>query len=122
MTESVLALPVSVEQIAAAIKHMSPANQRRLLDLVPELRQISSPTPRTIYEARASTGMVREQIQQALAGQTLSSDDPFLGGLTLGQYLDLPDEERARLWESLTDTTWAEAEERDVEPDALPAR
>jgi len=101
-----------------AIKQMSPASRQRLFDLVPELRQTPPPAPRAIYEARANVAIVREQVQQAIAGQKFSPDDPFLGGLTLKQYLDLPDEERARLWESLTDKTWAEAEERD----ALPAR
>jgi hypothetical protein len=116
MAESILAVPVSVEQIAMAIKQMSPATRQRLLDLVPELCQTPSPAPRTIYETRASVTIVREQVQQALAGQPPSPDDPFLGGLTLKQYLDLPDEERARLWESLTDQTWTEAGERDALP------
>jgi hypothetical protein len=114
MTESIVALPVSVEQIAAVIKQMSPDNRQRLLDLVPELRQPLEPRARTLREARANMSLVREQVQQALAGQSLSPNEPFLGELTLGQYLALPDAERARLWESLTHPTWTEAEERDA--------
>lgn len=122
MGEPILALPVSVEQIAAAIKQMSPASRQRLLDLVPELGRMSQSPARTLYEAHTSASLVREQVQQALAGQGFSPDDPFWGELTLGQYLDLPDEERAQLWESPTDMTWSEVEERDAKPDALPAR
>jgi len=118
MAEFILAVPVSVEQIAMAIKQMSPASRQRLLDLVPELRQTPSPASRAVYQARASVAIVREQVQQVIAGQPFAPDDPFLGGLTLKQYLDLPDEERARLWETPTDTTWSETEERG----AMPAR
>jgi len=38
MTKSVLALPVTIEQIATAIKQMSPAERQRLFELVPELQ------------------------------------------------------------------------------------
>lgn len=119
MSQSVVSLPVSVEQIAAAIRQMPPAERKRLLDLVPELRQFAR---RTLDEARTSAASVRADVQQALAGQALSSTDPFLGDLTLDQYLALPDEERARLWETPVDATWIEAEERDVRSDTLSAR
>jgi hypothetical protein len=42
---------------------------------------------------------------QALGGQLLSPAELFLGDLTLGQYMELPDEDRARLWDE-----WAEEE------------
>ena len=42
MAESVFALPVSVEQVAAVIKQMSQADQRHLLELVPNLRHLVS--------------------------------------------------------------------------------
>jgi len=101
---AVLALPVSVEQIAAAIRQMRSADQQRLLDMVPELRQAATQvSSRTLDEARVSVERLRAEVAQALGGQRLSPDAPFLGDLTLRQYLDLPDEERARLWEAETD-------------------
>ena len=106
MAGSVLALPVSVEQVAAVIKQMNSADRRRLLDLVPELRQIAQQErSRTVEEAQATVEQVRMEVIQALGDQPLSPDELFLDDLTLEQYLDLPDEERARLWEE-----WGEVE------------
>ena len=122
MSKSVLALPVSIEQLAVAIRRMSPADQQRLLELVPELRRAAKqPPPRTLDEARVSVERVRAEVAQAFAAQRLSPDEPFVGDLTLGQYLDLPDEARARLWNAWTDVDLDGIEERDVRPDALPA-
>jgi hypothetical protein len=99
-------LTTSVEQVAIVIKQMGPAERRRLLDLVPELRQETTQTPsRTPAEIHAAVERVRAEVMQALNGQLLSPTEPFLGDLTLGQYMDLADEDRARLWDE-----WAEEE------------
>ena len=122
MSQSILALPVSVEQLAAVIRRMSPAERQRLLALVPELRQDATQLPaRLLDEARASVEEVRAEVAQVVAGQLLSPDEPFVGDLTLGQYLDLPDEERARLWKAWADIALDDVEERDVRSDAMPA-
>jgi len=123
MSQAVFALPVSVEQLAAAIRQMSPADRQRLLTLVPELRQEATQAPpRTRDEAGAAVARIQAEVRQALGGQLLSPDEPFVGDLTLGQYLDLPDEERARLWHAWTDVDMHELEERDVRRDAAPAQ
>ena len=123
MTQTVFALPVSVEQVAAVIKQMPPTDRRRLLELVPELREVPPPSaPRTLAEASASAELTRAEVKQALAGQPVVATDPFVGNLTLEQYLNLPDEERARLWELPAGVTLIEAEEREVKPDAVLAR
>jgi hypothetical protein len=119
----VFALPISIEQLATVIRHMTPADRQRLLDLVPELRQEATQvSPRTLDEARAAIERVREKVTQALAGQLLAPDELFVGELTLGQYLNLPDEARARLWEAWADGDIYQLEERNVRPDAVPAR
>jgi hypothetical protein len=123
MSTSVFALPISIEQLATVIRHMTPADRLRLLDLVPELRQEATQvSPRTLDETRAAIERVREKVTQALAGQLLAPDEPFVGELTLGQYLNLPDEARARLWEAWAGSDLHQLEERDVQPDAVPAR
>jgi len=122
MSKTVFALPVSVEQIAAAIKQMSPAEQRRLLDLVPELRQaIIQPASRTEEEARETVEVLRAQVMRALEGRSLSPSEPFLGDLTLEQYLELTDQERAKLWEQWAEQSVEDFEELDVRSDAVPA-
>ena len=123
MTTSVFALPISIEQLATVIRHMTPVDRQRLLDLVPELRQEATRVPpRTPDEAQAAIERVREKVTQALAEQLLAPDEPFVGDLTLGQYLNLPDEARARLWEAWADGNLHQLEERGVRPDAVPAR
>ncbi|MCP4404510.1 MAG: hypothetical protein GY801_45315 [bacterium] len=53
MVESIFALPVSVEQVAAVIKQMGQAEQRHLLELVPNFRVLASQTSsRTKEEAQ----------------------------------------------------------------------
>lgn len=115
MANSVVALPVSVEQVAAAIRQMKLPERKRLIELVPELRQeMIEILPRTMDEARASVEQVRVDIQQVLAQTSISSDEPFLGNLTVGQYLDLPDDKRAQLWNELAEDDLDEMEEREV--------
>ena len=65
---------------------------------------------------------VRAEIMRALGDQPIPPTLPFLGDLTLGQYLDFPDEDRARLWEELAEIDMDGLDELDVRPDALPAR
>jgi hypothetical protein len=119
----VFALPISIEQLATVIRHMTTADRQRLLNLVPELRQEATQvSPQTLDEARAAIERMREKVTQALAGQLLAPDEPFVEELTLGQYLNLPDEARARLWEAWADGDPHTLEERDVRPDVVPAR
>ncbi len=120
MSGTVLALPVSVEQIAAAIKQMKPEDQQRLLDLAPDLRRIAAnPPSRTTEQAQATVARVQADVLAAVEGRPLSPDEPFLGDLTLGQYQALPDEEKARLWETWAGADWTALKEREVNPDAL---
>ena len=102
---------------------MSPAERQRLFELVPELQPEQLTIQRTKTEALASLVEVDAKLSQILSHQPLSSDEPFIGNLTLGQYLDLPDDERERLWDELSNhDTWIDdSQEKDVRPDALPA-
>ena len=121
--EARLALPVSVEQVAVVIKQMSRSDRERLLNLVPELRQMSPTTSRRQGDqAVAVVERMREEVRRALGGQLLSQSEPFLGELTLGQYLELPDDERGQLWDVWAEIETEELEELDVHPDAMPTR
>ncbi len=122
MSGSTFALPVSVEQVAVVIKQMGPSERRRLLKLVPELRQATTQAPsRASGEVHAAVERVRVEVMQALSGQPLSPAELFLDDLTLGQYMDLPDEDRVRLWDEWAEIDLEELEEMDVRPDAVPA-
>lgn len=123
MQSAMVAMPVTIEQVAVVVRNMSRKDRQRLLELVPELRETPS-TPLSVQVAKdqAPVEQLRREILAALDGQLLASDEPFLDNLTVGDYLDLPDAERAHLWDKWTanaDLSW---EEVDVRPDALPAR
>lgn len=104
MSRMITALPVTVEQIAVAVKRMSRGDQQQLLDLVPDLCQLAGQPPvRTLREATASVYALRAEVLAALDGQPLSPDEPFFRGLTLGQYEALSDVQKADLWDDLTE-------------------
>jgi hypothetical protein len=119
MSDSILTLPVSVEQIAVVIKQMSPADQKRLLDLAPKLRDVAihqQSLDKNAEQIQTNIAHLRTEVLTAVGNQPLSPDDPFLGNLTLGQYLALPDEEKARLWEEWADIDLMELGEQEVSP------
>lgn len=121
--EARLALPVSIEQVAVVIKQMSRSDRERLLDLAPELRQMAlHAAPRQEDGGLAAVERMRLEVNRALGGQLLSPSEPFLGGLTLGQYLALPDEERGRQWDAWAAIKPEELAELDVHLDTVPAR
>ena len=121
MSELVFPLPVSIEQIATVIKQMDPADQKRLLDLVPSLRQIAvQPPVRTAEQTQANIARLQAEVLAVLDNQPLSPDEPFLGDLTLGQYHALPEEKKAELWDEWADVDLMELDEQEVDPNALP--
>jgi hypothetical protein len=118
---SVFALPVSVEQIATAIRQMDVRDRERLLDLVPELCPAASKQAgRTVRQARASVARLREEVVAAVA-TPLAPDEPFLGDLTLAQYHALSEDEKERLWDEWAGLDLIDLEEQEVRGDALPA-
>lgn len=117
MSDAILSLPVSLEQIGAVIRRMSREEQRRLLDLAPDLRRVALQTPvRTEAQARETVSRLQQEILADLGGELLSPDELFLGNMTLGKYLTLSDREKNTLWEAWADTDLMELEEREVIP------
>lgn len=122
MQNAMLALPVSVEQIAAVINQMSDGEQQRLLTLTPQLRQAAVAKPvYTKAQIEASVAAVQAEVLALLNHQPLSGDTPFLGNLTLNEYHALPEAEKARLWDEVAGDDLFDLEEVEVAPDALPA-
>jgi hypothetical protein len=145
---------LSVEQIAGLVRQLDRGDQLRLLKLVPELREAASQTLSVQDEGRRGiesadkwdvtpvparppveeAGFPPEQkeliayFDQKLAllpeRRPMQDNDPFLGGLTVGEFFALPEVEQARIW----DEAYAEAEralenrEQPIRPDAVPAR
>lgn len=120
MTSSVLTLPVSVEQIAAAVKQMNQVDQQRLLELAPELRELAASLPvRTKAQMQANVQQLQAEVLGGANQQQLAADSPFLGNMTLAQYHALPDAEKTRLWNLWGNLDLMNLEEQEVSPHAL---
>ncbi len=123
MPNVLFAMPVTVEQVAAVIEQMNDDDQEHLLDLTPKLRERARYLPsRTISQARQTAMQLKAELQNVLAGQSFSGDEPFLDGYTLDQYLQLPEAEKQRLWDKWATVDLLTLPERDVKYDAVFAR
>ncbi|MDE0018259.1 MAG: hypothetical protein OXU51_18905 [Candidatus Poribacteria bacterium] len=122
MQTNIFTLPVSLEQVAALIKRMHPEDRQQLLAMVPELAIDAVKQKELIDEANQTVEQLKEDLLTELGGEPLSSDEPFLGGFTLGQYLELSEAERAKLWDEWSEVALEDIEEVEVRPNALPAR
>lgn len=120
MAQSLLTLPVSVEQIAVAIRQMSKEEQRRLLRLVPDLTKIAQePSAQPVAETEDPLAELRAQVLAALDNRPLSPDEPFLGGLTIAQYDALAEQEKDELWDRLAGIDLMDMEEIEVNANAV---
>ena len=121
MRTNIFTLPISLEQVAILIKRMDPQDRQRLLAMVPELVTDAIKQEKLLKDADQAVEQLRQEFLEELGGQPLSPDEPFLGGFTLGQYFELSEVERAKLWEEWGGIELEELEELEVSPDALPA-
>lgn len=120
MPVAVARRPMTLEQVAGAVKELTLSQQRQLLDLVPNLRWVAQkPAVRTLEEARAEVELLKEEIMAELNYQPISGNEQFLGEFTLNEYLALPDSEQARIWDEAAEIDWDDLEEVEVSPDAL---
>ncbi|MEM7131265.1 MAG: hypothetical protein AAF702_33420 [Chloroflexota bacterium] len=121
MTEIAIPLPVSVEQIAAAVEMMSPVDLDRLLKLAPRLGERATSISQQIEQKNEPIDRVQAWVMEALDQKPLSSDAPFFDGLTLGEFLALSDDDQSALWNKWQGTELYDMDEVEVEEDAVPA-
>ena len=114
-------LPVSLEQVAALIKRMHSQDRQKLLAMVPELALDAIKHKDLLDDAVQIVEKFKQELIEEFGDQTLSPDEPFLGGLTLGQYFELAEVERAKLWDQFSTITISDQEEIEVNSDALSA-
>jgi hypothetical protein len=116
MTQTLLALPVSVEQVAMVIRQMGPTEQIRLLTLVPSLQALARQPERTKTQAQITV----EQLQLEFATMpTLSLDTLFIDKITLRDYLALPPEQQQTLWNNWIKMDWSNLTEHEVNSDTM---
>ena len=119
MQTNIFTLPVSLEQVAAVIKRMRPQDRQQLLAMVPELATDAIQHKKLLDDAEQTVASLKQELLAELDGQPLSSDEPFLGGFTLGQYLELSETEREKLWDEWSEDALEDLEEIEVHPNAL---
>ena len=128
MTEG-MKYSISVKRAARIIHEMSAEEKGYLVYLVPELRKVEplKPPEQPLRPSEEFLAQLRQEILEARGGVPPSDDEPFIGGLTRGEFYHLPEEEQEAVW----DEVWAQAEakaeksteadyrEHPVKPDAL---
>ena len=121
MANTIISIPITVEQLAFAVQHLSLPEQRRLVELVPTLRRAVTSPLRTQEQAQLSVAALRQEMQ-ALPSLTITDETPFIGELSWGDYQALDEEQRNNLWgNSESDAAW-NFDEVEVPPNALSAR
>ncbi|MEZ4515330.1 MAG: hypothetical protein R3C44_00320 [Chloroflexota bacterium] len=101
---------------------MSDEDMRRLVQLVPALGKLPDEgLAGANVRQQAAIRELKREISAGLQGEAIAPDEPFLNDLTLDEYLALPEDERARLWDSWTtdDEAWEEVHAR---PNAVLSR
>lgn len=121
MQANICTLPVSLEQVAAVIKQMRPQDRQQLLAMVPELATDAIKRKKLLDDAAQVVDQLKQELLAELDGRTLSSDESFLDGFTLGQYLELSEAEREKIWDEWSEDALEDLEEVEVQPNALPA-
>ena len=119
MQTNIFTLPVSLEQVAAVINRMGPQDRQRLLTMVPGLAADVIQQKQLLDDTVQTVDQLKQELLVELNGQLLSLDEPFLDGFTLGQYLELSDVEREKLWDKWSEIALEEIEEVEVHPNAL---
>ena len=90
--------------------------------MVPESATDAIKQKKLVDEADQAVEQLKEDLLTELGGEPLSSDEPFLDGFTLGQYLELSEAERAKLWDKWSEVALEDIEEVEARPNALPAQ
>ncbi len=93
----------SVKQVAEIIRRMSREELAELVRLVPDLQEVKlqeeKPAPARKWDEAELREYFKKKLEE-LGGEArpMRDDDPFLGGLTVGEFFALPDEEQEAIW------------------------
>ena len=112
-------IPTRVRQIAQLIRQMDAEERRWLMQLVPELQ-----TMRLTAEQSELYAYFEPRLQRLADARPMADDDPFIAGLSVGQFFALPEEQQLRVWNQAHVEAEQELTDRElsVRPHARPAR
>lgn len=122
MAETKMPVTLRVQKVARIIQLFTQEELVQLVDLVPQLQNA-----RPVKEVKESAAdYFRHELLVRRGGEPPTLDEPFIGGLTYGEYLALPEEEEAAFWDELfagEEMGIDDFQEHDVRSDArVPAR
>lgn len=89
-------------------KMMLDAVKKPILDALESLAQHVPTSP--IHAAGANIERVRSIILELRGGSAPSMDEPFIGDVTLGQWLAMSEAEQAAHWDKLEEKEWKKLE------------
>jgi hypothetical protein len=122
MVKTRVSVSQRVKKIAKVLQLFTPEELAQLVDLVPQLQEVEP--IRDVEESAAE--YFRRELLARRGGKPPAPDEPFIGGLTYGEYLALSEEEEAAFWDKLFTEEAMEIddfEEHDVRADArVPGR
>jgi len=117
MAEMRMPVPQRVEKVARVIRLFTPEELVQLVRLVPQIQEIKP--IRQVEESAAE--YFRRELLARRGGKPPTMDEPFIGGLSYGEYLAFSEEEEAAFWDGLFAEESMEIdgfEEHDVRSDA----
>ena len=117
MTESRVTRAQRVEKVARVLQSFTSEELAQLVNLVPRIRR-NKPAART---EEPVTEYFQRELQIRRGGKPLAVNEPFIAGLTYGEYLALSPKEEKIFWDELFTEEMMEIDdfkEYDVKPDA----
>ncbi len=96
-----ISIPQRVKQIAKLIGQMDADERRWLLQLVPDLQPERLPDAGVDAGANAQRELYayfEPRLKRVADARPMTDDDVFIGGLSVGQFFALPDEQQLQFW------------------------
>lgn len=110
MADMTIPVPLTLEQIAFAIRQMGKRERSKLLELFIEQDAEVAISPRQQQKIEHSLSVLKQEVDQALNGQTIKDESILFDGLTLKRYLELTDGEQQQLLDQWSaEAAWFDA-------------
>ncbi|MBS1253346.1 MAG: hypothetical protein MAG451_02395 [Anaerolineales bacterium] len=113
-----------VQQLARLIRRLNREEKAQLLRLVPDLQAIVAEEGEITEEQADVMAYFERKLEALPERRPTKQDDPFVAGLTVGEFFALPEKEQARIWSDVHKETEQRLNngEHPVQADAVPPR
>jgi hypothetical protein len=109
-------VPTRVRQIARLIHQMDADERRLLAQLVPDLQ-----ATRLSEEQTELYTYFEPRLRRLADARPMLDDDPFIAGLSVGQFFALSEEQQLRIWNQAHTAAEHDLKAREIKPHARAA-